>query len=404
MINNIYTPSDLNNYIKNIFDNDIVLTHIKIEGELLDVKKYPSGHIYFNIIDKQSSISAVMFSFANRSLKFTPKDGDKVIVEGSVNVYTKTGRYQVYVNQMSLSGEGERLLALLKLKAKLEKEGLFAPTHKRQINLYPKSIGIITARGSAAAQDFITNIFRRYPLVNIYMFYASVQGENAVKEITAALNKAYTYPLDTIIIGRGGGSNEDLNAFNDESLVRLAYKSPIPIIAAVGHEVDFTLIDFVADKRASTPTGASELATIDKREIYERLDEVSVRIKSNLENKINLYKEKIFYFKNHPFFINPLSIYTDELAKLQIIKENLNNKMKIYLLSKTSDLKGRSEKLEAINPKKVLSRGFALFQNKSGKIIKKVDEIKLNDEVITTLSDGIIYSKVINKEKNHGSK
>lgn len=400
MINGIYSVSEINNYIKGLFDKDSVLRSVKIEGELSDVKKYSSGHIYFNIIDDKSSLSCVLFEFNAKHLKFSPKDGDKVTIEGYINIYVKTGRYQFYVNDMYPTGEGAKLLALMKLKAKLEKEGLFDQSHKREINLFPKAIGIVTARGSAAASDLITNISRRYPLVTIYAFYSSVQGDNAPKELVAALLKAYTYPLDTLIIGRGGGSNEDLNAFNDEEVVRTVYKSPFPVIAAVGHEIDFTLVDFVADKRASTPTGASELATVDKREIYENLDNISYRMKESLLSRIRLIKERLMYLKNRPFFLDPSSIYIDELNNIKLTKERLNGAMKIYISLKISDLKAQKEKLLALNPKKVLGRGFALLKGKNGKIIKKVDEINLNEEIETTLADGRVYSSVTRKEKN----
>ncbi|MCQ2792311.1 MAG: exodeoxyribonuclease VII large subunit [Bacilli bacterium] len=400
MNKDFYSVSELNNYIKGVFDNDHLLRHIKLEGELLDVKKYPSGHIYFNVIDEKSSISAVLFSFNAAKIKFIPKDGDKVMIEGSVSVYPKSGRYQVYVTDMYPSGEGARLIALMKLKAKLEKEGLFDPKHKREINLFPKAIGLVTARGSAAAADLITNIFRRYPLVTIYTFYSAVQGENAPKELVKALLKAYEYPLDTIIIGRGGGSNEDLNAFNDETLVRTIYRSPVPIIAAVGHEIDFTLVDFVADKRASTPTGASELATIDKREVYESLDNYRYVMKERLTNRIKSIKEKLFYLKNRPFFLNPSSIYNDELNEIKLLKDNLNNAMKLYFSLKIGDLNTRKEKLQALNPSKVLNRGFAMIKAKNGKIIKKVNEINLGEEIETTMSDGKLYANVTRKEKH----
>lgn len=396
----VYSVSELNHYIKGVFDSNPQLRHVKLEGELLDFKRYPSGHLYFNVIDDKSSISAVMFESNASKLEFKPKDGDKVIIEGSVSVYEKTGRYQIYVYDMVPSGEGARLIALMKLKAKLEKEGLFDPSHKRPINLYPKAIGLVTARGSAAASDLITNIFRRYPLVTIYTFYSAVQGANAPQELVAALKKAYTYPLDTIIVGRGGGSNEDLNAFNDEELVRTIYRSPIPVIAAVGHEIDFTLVDFVADKRASTPTGASELATIDKREIYESLDNYRYVMHETLVTRIKSIKERLTYLKNRPFFLNPSSIYQEQLNEIKLLKESLASQMKLLLSRKTSDLSARKERLLALNPNKVLKRGFAMIKAKNGKIVKNVNDININEEIETTLSDGKVYANVTRKEKH----
>jgi len=402
MKNGIFSVSELNTYIKKILDSDLTLRFIKLEGELSDVKVYSSGHMYFNIIDKDSSISAVMFESYRLGLSFKPKDGDKVMITGSVNVYVKNGRYQLYVNQMFLSGEGEKLLKLQLLKKKLQAEGLFDESKKKPINLYPNAIGLITAKNSAAASDLINNLHRRYPIVNIYTFYTLVQGDNAPKAIVEALNKAYTYPLDTIIVGRGGGSNEDLSAFNDEEVVRTAFASPIPIIAAVGHEVDYTLLDFVASKRASTPTGAAELATIDKRELYEYLDNAHYTMYSNILNKLKYIKEKLNQIKSRPFFVNPENIYKDKLNKVNSIKDNLNNAMKLYLSYKTSDLRGAKERLEGVNPKRVLKRGFALLKNKNGKIIKKVEDVKLGEEIVSQFDSGTLYSSVTRKEKNDG--
>ena len=375
----VYSVSELNHYIKGLFDSNSSLRHVKLEGEILNLGGR-NGHLFFSLIDEKSSIGAVMFENSAAKLSFKPKDGDKVIIEGSVSVFEKTGRYQVYVYDMVPSGEGARLIALMKLKAKLEKEGLFDPKHKREINLYPQAIGLVTARGSAAASDLITNIFRRYPLVTIYTFYSAVQGENAPKELVAALNKAYTYPLDTIIVGRGGGSNEDLNAFNDEELVRTIYRSPIPVIAAVGHEIDFTLVDFVADKRASTPTGACELATIDKREIFENLDYCDHTMHEALFARVKLIKERLAYLKNRPFFLNPSSIYQDELNEIKLLKENLENQMKLFLQRKTSDLSARKERLQALNPNKVLKRGFAMIKSKNGKIVNSYQKVYTSHE------------------------
>jgi len=400
MNKDIYSVSELNTYIKNIFDQDAILQHIKLEGELRDVKLYPSGHMYFSLIDKESSISAVMFDSYRHYLNFTPKDGDSVVVSGNVNVYIKNGKYQIYVNHMELAGEGAKLLALKKLKAKLEKEGLFDPSHKREINLFPNSVGIITAKDSAAASDLITNLHRRYPLVTIFTFYSSVQGDKAVPELIHALNLAYTYKLDTLIIGRGGGSTEDLDAFNNEELVRLAYKSPFPIIAAVGHEIDYTLLDYVADKRASTPTGAAELATIDIREIYVSLDNMRVTMSNTILKRIEFYKEKLSMLSSRPFFKNPSTIYKDKLNEIKLIKESLNNSMKLYLSSKTSDLRSVNDRLQAINPKRVLDRGFALLKGKNGKILKKVSEVNVGEEITTTLADGTIHANVTRKEKH----
>jgi len=399
MKNGIYSVKELNTYIKNILDRDFNLRFVKLEGELSDVKVYSSGHMYFNIIDEESSISAIMFYHDCSLLDFKPKDGDKVYLVGSVSTYVKTGKYQMYVREMYLDGAGAKLLKLQQLKKKLEAEGLFARTHKRKINLYPRAIGIITAKDSAASYDLITNIHRRYPLVDIYTFYSLVQGKEAPKSLINALKLSYKYKLDTLIIGRGGGSNEDLDAFNDEQLVRLAYESPFPIIAAIGHEVDFTLLDFVADARASTPTGAAELSCIDKREIYEYLDNVRYTLESTLTNRIKRVKENLNYLKNRSFFLNPSSLYKDKLNELNCLKDHLTSAFKLYINNKTSDLSLLKMRLQAINPNKVFDRGFALLRHKNGKVIKNVSSVNVGEDIETIVADGKILSRVTHKEK-----
>lgn len=400
MNNGVYSVKELNTYIKSLFDRDNNLRLVKLEGELADVKVYSSNHMYFNVIDDESSISAVMFSNERAHLDFKPKDGDQVFIIASVSTYVKTGKYQLYVHEMMLSGEGAKLLKLLQLKKKLEAEGLFNPSHKRPINIYPRAIGLITAKGSAACADLITNIHRRYPLTKIYTFYSLVQGNEAPKSLALALKKAYKYKLDTIIIGRGGGSSDDLNAFNDEELVRVAYQSPYPIIAAVGHEIDYTLLDYVADKRASTPTGAAELAVIDKREIYVMLDDFKTCMQESLINKLNRIKERLNYIKTRPFFVNPTSIYQDEINEIKLTKQALDDAMKMCLLKKTSDLSLVKERLQAVNPERVLRRGFAMIKAKNGKIIKSSKEIDIGDNIETRFIDGSVNARVTHKEEH----
>ncbi|MCQ2794485.1 MAG: exodeoxyribonuclease VII large subunit [Bacilli bacterium] len=401
MKDGVYSVHELNQYIKTLFDHDGSLRLVKLEGELQDVKLYPSGHMYFNVTDEAASISGVMFDHDVAGLDFKPKNGDKVLLIGSVSTYVKTGRYQIYVRAMYLDGAGAKLLALKKLREKLEKEGLFSRA-KRNINRYPKAIGLITARGSAACADLVTNITRRYPLVNVYAFYTSVQGKEAPKEIVNALKKAYAFTskLDTIIISRGGGSSEDLDAFNDELVVRTAFTSPVPLIAAIGHEVDFTLVEYVADIRASTPTAAAEYATIDKREIYEQLDTCYESMTNSLNARIQLIRDKLHLLMNRPFFINPSSIYQDKLNNIKLTKENLENAWHLYLTGKINDLSTRKERLEAINPARVLKRGFALLRAKNGKVIKQVEDVEVGETMETVMSNGKIYAQVTQKEKH----
>ena len=258
----VFTVSDINQYIKALISSDENLKYIYVKGEISNFKMASNGHFYFSLKDEKSLIGAMMFSNYVNRINFKPENGQEVVVFGSVDAYPGSGTYQIIVYQMEEIGAGQQLLELEKLKKKLLEEGLFDESRKRKINLYPNAIGVITAPNGAAIKDILFNIKRRYPIADIYVFYSAVQGENAPKELLKAFELAQTYPLDTLLIGRGGGASEDLSAFNDEALVRAIANSKMPVIACIGHEIDSTLVDFVADKRASTPTAAAELATV----------------------------------------------------------------------------------------------------------------------------------------------
>ena len=374
----IYSVQDINKYIKNVLTTDENLKFIYVKGEISNFKKAVTGHLYFSLKDNESIINVVMFNNYASKIIFEPKNGDEVIVLASVDAYVPRGNYQLFVYEMNLKGQGSILEELEKLKKKLASEGLFDETRKRKINIYPHAIGIITAKGSAAIKDLTYNILRRYPIADIYFFPSSVQGENAPKELLEAFKKSQEYPLDTLIIGRGGGASEDLSAFNDEALVRAVAASKMPVIAAVGHEIDSTLIDYVADKRASTPTGAAELATIDQREIIQKLDYFTSDMKSTLQSKVSDMKEDIDYYKDN-------------------LKNSLVNRLNNY----RTRLEGEVKRINALNPKAVLNRGYSLLQNDKGHVITSIKEVKENDVIITSLQDGSITS-VIKEVKNDG--
>ena len=372
---NIYSVSDVNRYIKSVISNDENLKFISVRGELSNVKRGANGHLYFSLKDKESLINAAMFATYASKLAFELKDGDEVIVLASVDVYTPRGSYQLIAYEMNAIGLGEQLIKLEMLKKALQKEGLFDASRKREINLFPKAIGVITAKNSAAIKDIITNIQRRYPICEIYVFPSSVQGEAAPRELLKAFEKSQQYDLDTLIIGRGGGASEDLSAFNDETLVRAIANSKMPVIAAVGHEIDTTLVDYVADKRASTPTGAAELATVDMREIEQTLQ-------FQIEAMQDAVKEK-------------LEDAQDELASLsEEMKLAIDNKVE----QTATEIKNYKNRLEALNPKQVLKRGYSISMTKDGKVVTSVKDIKQDEEIQTSLSDGTIYSKVTKVE------
>jgi len=374
----IYSVQDINKYIKNVLTTDENLKFIYVKGEISNFKKAATGHLYFSLKDNESIINVVMFNNYASKIIFEPKNGDEVIVLASIDAYVPRGNYQLFVYEMNLKGQGSILEELEKLKKKLASEGLFDEERKRKINIYPHAIGIITAKGSAAIKDLTYNILRRYPLADIYFFPSSVQGENAPKELLEAFKKSQEYPLDTLIIGRGGGASEDLSAFNDEALVRAVATSKMPVIAAVGHEIDSTLIDYVADKRASTPTGAAELATIDQREIIQKLDYYLTDMKSSLENKLSSMNEDIAFYKEG-------------------LKNSLLNRLNNY----RTRLEGEIKRINALNPKAVLNRGYSLLQNDKGHVITSIKEVKENEIIITSLQDGNIKS-IVKEVKNDG--
>ena len=373
---NIYSVSDVNRYVKAIISQDENLKFISVRGELSNCKKGANGHFYFSLKDKESLINCAMFATYASKLIFEPKDGDEVVVLASVDVYPSRGTYQLIVYEMNALGQGEMLLKLEMLKKTLQKEGLFDVSRKRDINIYPNKIGVITAKNSAAIKDITFNIKRRYPICEIYFFPSSVQGEAAPKELLNAFNRSQEYDLDTLIIGRGGGASEDLSAFNDEALVRAIATSKMPVIAAVGHEIDTTLVDYVADKRASTPTGAAELATVDMREIEQKF-----------QYDLDTMKDALYDIVND---------MNDEVVSL---KEELNESMQEYLGNLSKDIQNKKEQLEMLNPKNIMNRGYSISMNKEGKVITSIKDVKIGEKIVTSLSDGSIESIIDAKEE-----
>lgn len=367
----IYTVTDVNRYIKSVITNDQNLKYIYVKGEISNFKPGANGHLYFSLKDKECLINVAMFNNYARQITFTPKNGDEVVILASADVYPARGSYQLLAYEMNQVGQGDILLELEKLKKQLQAEGLFEQSRKRPINIYPNAIGVITAKNSAAIRDILFNIKRRYPIADIYVFYSAVQGDSAPKELLKAFNESQKYDLDTLIIGRGGGASEDLSAFNDEKVVRAVANSKMPVIAAVGHEIDSTLVDFVADKRASTPTGAAELATVDRREIEQKFEYA-------LQDMANSLLEKV----------------SDMKEDLKSLNEELDESIKDYIDENKKLLKSYSDRLEALSPLKVLERGFSITQSKDGRVITSVKDTSKGDSVVTILKDGVIISTV----------
>lgn len=367
----VYTVSDVNRYIKSLITNDQNLKFIYVRGEISNFKPGANGHLYFSMKDKECLINVAMFNNYARTLTFVPKNGDEVVILASADVYPARGSYQLLAYEMNQVGQGDILLELEKLKKQLQAEGLFEQSRKRPINIYPKAIGIITAKNSAAIKDLLYNIKRRYPIADIYVFYSAVQGDNAPKELLKAFQESQKYDLDTLIIGRGGGASEDLSAFNDETLVRAIANSKMPVIAAVGHEIDSTLVDFVADKRASTPTGAAELATVDRREIEQRFSYALDDMRQSIQDKLTDMKEDV-----------------------SSLKEELDESIKDFIEENKRTLKSYKDQLDALSPMKVLQRGFSITEAEDGRVISSIEAVNQGDILKTTLKDGTIISKV----------
>ncbi|MCQ2742148.1 MAG: exodeoxyribonuclease VII large subunit [Bacilli bacterium] len=395
--------SALNDILKAKLESDPELFSIHLKGEISGFKiNQFSGHAYFNLKDSKSVISGIMWSNTVARLRFAPKDGDEVVVTGRINVYSPSGKYSIVCSTMELAGQGDALLKLQMLAKKLQAEGLFDESRKRSLPRFPKTVGLITAKGSAAIKDMVVNIENRWPLCEIYVFPSSVQGSEAPKELLEAVNKAASYPLDVLIIGRGGGSSEDLWAFNDEALVRALAKSKCPTISAVGHEIDVTLTDYVADKRVSTPTGAAIAAVPDKNEIYQRIDDRATRLENAINVILERFRQKLEDLSTRPFFVNPKAIYSDKLEDLREMKERLDVSFDAKFKMTKESLSYRKKHLNALSPYGVLSRGYSITSDENGNIVKSVEDVKDGSNIKTTLSDGIIVSKVEKKEKNNG--
>lgn len=418
------TISDLNRYIKAKFDMDTHLNHVYLKGEISNFKHHTRGHFYFTLKDENSRIAAVMFASSAKSVAFEPEDGMKVLVSGRIALYEATGSYQIYVETMELDGIGNLYLEFERLKKELAKEGLFDREHKRAIPKFPKKIGIITAPTGAAIRDILSTIKRRYPICETILFPALVQGTGAKESVVKQLNKAQEYDLDVIICGRGGGSIEDLWAFNEEIVARAIYNSKIPVISAVGHEIDFTIADYVADLRAPTPTGAAEMAVPNLVDLKSLIDQYKIRGNEAVTNIIKKNKIKLESLQNSFVLKNPLSLYeikeqkldsyidylnqymTNKLNHAKLMYEKvINNKILISPQSMFDKKKHQYELLlktiEVLNPMKLLSSGYSIVKS-NGKVIKNSHDVNLEDVVDIELSEGKLKCSVIGKEDKNG--
>ncbi|MDD5888902.1 MAG: exodeoxyribonuclease VII large subunit [bacterium] len=411
------TVSQLTRYIKYKIDNDVNLNEVFLKGEISNFKAHSRGHFYFTLKDENSRINAIMFASNTKKIKFVPTDGMKVLITGKISVFEANGGYQIYVIDMLEDGIGNLYIAFEQLKKKLESEGLFDANKKKLIPKIPRRIGVVTAPTGAAIKDIISTIKRRWPLTEVLLFPSLVQGEEAAEDIVRQIKRSENYDLDTLIVGRGGGSIEDLWPFNEEIVARAIYECKTPVISAVGHEIDFTIADFVADLRAPTPTGAAEMAVPQYGDVVNHLNQLKIRLNVAINNKIENYQQRLNSIKNRNIFRNPIVIYQAKemifdslIERLKYSTVNLfNTKEKELLKIKNSyifknpyqllDKKANKylqlvSKLEALSPLLTLKRGYTITK-KEGKVISSVKEVKKSDLLEIELSDGIVKTEVI---------
>ncbi len=388
------TISRINNYLKAYFDNNPHLQHVYLKGEISNFKNHSRGHLYFTLKDEQSRLSAVMFQTNALKLNFEPEDGMNVLVEGRISCYPAQGSYQIYVEKMEVDGVGNLYIEFEKLKKKLAAEGLFDPKFKKQIPKYPTRIGVITAPTGAAIKDILSTIKRRYPICETILFPCLVQGKSAAPDIVKQIKTAQDYDLDVIICGRGGGSIEDLWAFNEEIVARAIFESKIPIISAVGHEIDFTIADFVSDLRAPTPTGAAEMAVPTISDVKFMINQLTLRSNKCMNNIIEIKKNKLNAIKDSFILKNPLSIYEIKEQKLDMLIDNLNKNIKNILVNKNHELVLLANALKLVNPLNILDRGYSVVK-KDNKVIKDIKDINKEDNIDIRIKNGNIKAKVL---------
>ena len=411
------TVTQLTRYIKYKIDNDVNLNEVFLKGEISNFKAHSRGHFYFTLKDEGSRINAIMFASSTKNIKFMPEDGMKVLVTGKISVFEANGAYQIYVNDMLEDGVGNLYIAYEQLKKKLEEEGLFKEIYKKPIPKIPNKVGVITAPTGAAIKDIISTIKRRWPLCEIYLFPALVQGEDAKEDIVKQIKKADEFGVDTLIVGRGGGSIEDLWAFNEEIVARAIFECKTPVISAVGHEIDFTIADFVADLRAPTPTGAAEMAVPQLSDVLNYLNQIKIRLNNTVINQIKVNRKKLDSIRSSNIFKNPTMIYQTK----EMIFDNLVEKLKFNLINLTNvkekellrlknsyvlknpyqllDKKSNKylqlvSKLETLSPLLTFKRGYTMTKV-DGKVVSSSKKLKKKDKISIEFTDGQVDAEVL---------
>ncbi len=401
MAQQVLSITQINEYIKNMMDGDGLLNAVAVKGEISNYKVYPSGHHYFTLKDEGGALKCVMFKGNASRLRFRPENGMKVIAMGKISVYPRDGAYQLYCTAMAMDGVGDLYAAFEQLKKKLAAQGLFDPAHKKPLPKYPGTIGIVTSSAGAAVHDMLRILRKRYPLSKVLLLPVRVQGVEAPGEISAAIRYANYYRLaDLLIVGRGGGSIEDLWAFNDERVAQAIFDSQIPVISAVGHEPDVTISDYVADLRAATPSNAAELAVPDQDALRQTLDSMSAAMVTALNRQIKAARKHFEVLSGSPALRSPYGYLEQRKKALEMIKnrmvsaqiQGINRKKQRYIACVS--------KLDAMSPLKVLTRGYAMAQTESGDVIKTVKQVNPGESIRVAISDGVLTAQVSHVKEN----
>ena len=400
MAQDVLSVSQLNVYIQHKLDSDMLLNQVAVRGEISNYKMYPSGHHYFTLKDEGGALKCVMFKGNAFRLRFRPENGMKVIAMGKVTVYPRDGAYQLYCAAMAMDGVGDLYAAFEQLKKKLAAQGLFDPAHKKPLPKCPGTIGIVTSSAGAAVHDMLRILRKRYPLTKVRLLPVRVQGAEAPGEIAAAIRYANRYRLaDLLIVGRGGGSIEDLWAFNDELVAHAIYESEIPVISAVGHEPDVTISDYVADLRAATPSNAAELAVPDQDALRQNLDAMSSAMASALSRQLKAARQHLNVLSQSPALRSPTGYIEQREKSLELLKNRLIAAQNQSITRKNQRYITAVSKLDAMSPLKVLTRGYSMAQTEAGEVLRSIRQVELGERVSVLLSDGKLSATVMDKKE-----
>ena len=401
MAQQVLSITQINEYIRGKLDQDALLNGVAVRGEISNYKMYPSGHHYFTLKDESSALKCVMFKGNAMRLRFRPENGMKVIAMGKISVYPRDGAYQLYCTAMAMDGVGDLYAAFEQLKKKLAAQGLFDQEHKKPLPKYPGTIGIITSSAGAAVHDMLWILRKRYPLTKVRLLPVRVQGVEAPGEIAAAIRYANHHQLaDLLIVGRGGGSIEDLWAFNDERVAYAIYESEIPVISAVGHEPDVTISDYVADLRAATPSNAAELAVPDREALGQTLDSMYAAMATNLSRQVRSARQHLDVLSKSPALQSPENYLNQKRKNLELLKNRLAASANQNITRSTQRYIALTAKLDAMSPLKVLTRGYAMAQTGDGNLLRSVSQVETGERITVALSDGSLSATVMEIKEN----